>query len=180
MEASLGHIQYSGPIHQRLSVRTAVNITQFADGTAFCNPFICSIVHLEDGPSATSSLSSSLAVQIHLSPTLTLQQTVPIPTPTAGSLSITAFGPITSPIINGTSHSVSVAHILIITTPTDKTTLASEGSTVWTMTAGDIGKQIDQLVKDGQVADAVGLVKALGDSDLSPVSSIASLGMHFT
>jgi hypothetical protein len=35
--------------------------------------------------------------------------------------------------------------------------------------AGDIGEQVDDLVKDGRVLDAIGLAEAVGDESLSPV-----------
>jgi hypothetical protein len=51
----------------------------------------------------------------------------------------------------------------------DKTLANSEGSTVWAVEAGDVGEQIDDLVRDGRLVDAIGLAEAVGDTSLSPV-----------
>jgi hypothetical protein len=61
---------------------------------------------------------------------------------------------------------------LICSTPTDKTLLQNEGSTIWALNAGDIGEEVDELLREGRSADAIGLVEAVGESGLSPVSGI--------
>lgn len=66
--------------------------------------------------------------------------------------------------------SSSAAKILVVCNPTDKALLTSEGSSVWAIEANDIGDQIDDLVREGKVLDAIGLAEAVGDSSLSPVS----------
>lgn len=59
--------------------------------------------------------------------------------------------------------------VLLVSTPNDKNLAQSEGSSVWAVEAGDIGEQVDELVKEGRVQDAIGLVEAMGDAGLSPV-----------
>lgn len=60
--------------------------------------------------------------------------------------------------------------LLLVSTPTDRTLLAAEGSTIWQLPAPNIGEQVDDLVRDGRVVDAIGLVEAVGDAGLEPVS----------
>jgi hypothetical protein len=60
--------------------------------------------------------------------------------------------------------------ILFCSTPTDKTLLQNEGSTIWVLRAGDIGEEVDELLREGRSADAIGLVEAVGEAGLSPVS----------
>lgn len=52
---------------------------------------------------------------------------------------------------------------------TDKSLSQAEGSSLWAIRATDMGEQIDELVKDGHVPDAIGLVEAVGENGLSPV-----------
>lgn len=59
--------------------------------------------------------------------------------------------------------------VLFVSTPNDKNLAQSEGSSVWAVEAEDIGDQVDELVKEGRVQDAIGLVEAMGDAGLSPV-----------
>lgn len=62
--------------------------------------------------------------------------------------------------------------VLFCSTPTDKTLLQSEGSTIWALRTGDIGEEVDELLREGRSLDAIGLVEAVGESGLSPVSDI--------
>lgn len=56
-----------------------------------------------------------------------------------------------------------------MSTPNDKLLSANEGSSIWAVEAADIGKQIDDLVREGQILDAIGLAEAVGETALSPV-----------
>lgn len=117
---------------------------------AFANPYIYSVL-----PAPTGALPS---VQVHLAPTLTLSQTVTFPAPSAGGLTVSAH----------CSSSGKNPRVFLVSTPTDKT-LLTEGSTVWEISGADIGEQVDQLVREGRVSDAIGLVEAVGDVHLAPV-----------
>lgn len=69
----------------------------------------------------------------------------------------------------------SAARVIVVATPTDKALATGEGSSVWALEASDIGEQIDDLVKEGKVLDAIGLAEAVGDSSLSPVCRVSDL-----
>lgn len=136
------------------------------DLLAFGNPYIYSVL-----PAAASSGSGSTpslpSVRVHLAPTLALRNIVTFPAPSAGGLTV--------PAINVRStgpqgQSAAEPKVLLVSTPTDKTLLHNEGSTVWEMRTGDVGDAVDELVKEGRVADAIGLVEASGDAKLAPVS----------
>lgn len=59
--------------------------------------------------------------------------------------------------------------MLFIVTPTDKTVLQSEGSSVLAIGCSSVGDQVDGLVREGRVADAIGLVESVGEVGLDPV-----------
>jgi hypothetical protein len=61
---------------------------------------------------------------------------------------------------------------LFCSTPTDKALSQTEGSTIWVLKGGDIGEEVDELLREGRSADAIGLVEAVGEAGLSPVSQI--------
>lgn len=91
------------------------------------------------------------------------------PAPTAGGLTVSAIN--VSSTTGPQGPSAGTPKVLLVSTPTDKTLLHNEGSTVWEMRTGDVGDEVDELVKEGRVADAIGLVEASGDAKLAPVSS---------
>jgi hypothetical protein len=68
------------------------------------------------------------------------------------------------------SLSSAATRVLLVSTPNDKTLSVNEGSSIWAVTAADIGEQIDDLVREGQLLDAIGLAEAVGETSLSPVS----------
>lgn len=68
--------------------------------------------------------------------------------------------------------------LLIISTPTDRA-LAVEGSTIWELRGSDIGDQVDELIREGRVTDAIGLVEAVGDIGLEPVRFAITFQAHF-
>jgi phage gp46-like protein len=60
--------------------------------------------------------------------------------------------------------------VLFVSTPTDRALSSSEGSSIWAMKCRDLGEQVDELVREGRVTEAIGLVEAVGEAGLSPVS----------
>jgi hypothetical protein len=66
--------------------------------------------------------------------------------------------------------------VLFCSTPTDKALLQSEGSSIWALRAGDVGEEVDELLREGRSIDAIGLVEAVGESGLSPVSHMYNPG----
>lgn len=90
------------------------------------------------------------------------------PAPSAGSLTVSDINVSSSKGPQGGSPAA--PKVLLVSTPTDKTLLHNEGSTVWELRTGDVGDAVDGLVREGRVADAIGLVEASGDAKLAPVS----------
>ncbi|KJA16870.1 hypothetical protein HYPSUDRAFT_46906 [Hypholoma sublateritium FD-334 SS-4] len=56
--------------------------------------------------------------------------------------------------------------LYLISTPTDKTTVASEGSSIWSITLKPWSDQLDELVIAGQYLDALALLNTLDESAL--------------
>jgi hypothetical protein len=139
-----------------------------ADDLAYSNPFIYSVIP------TISSASTALptpAINIHLGPTLLFRRPLPLPNPTAGALNVTSLIPVSGMPSRSPADSLKASpRILFCSTPTDKTLLQNEGSTIWVLRAGDIGEEVDELLREGRSADAIGLVEAVGEAGLSPVS----------
>lgn len=57
--------------------------------------------------------------------------------------------------------------LYLITTPTDKTALATEGSSIWTITMKSWAEQLDELVLAGQYLDALALLDIIDGLALS-------------
>ncbi|WWC68549.1 uncharacterized protein I206_102478 [Kwoniella pini CBS 10737] len=141
------------------------------DALAFSNPHIYSVVPVLPSSSTSSSQTIPVpTVQIHLAPTLTLRQAFKLPEPPTGGQAV-------SHMINTFKASPSLipaevmnpsTKMLIVSTPTDRHLSQAEGSSIWTLQSGDIGEEVDQLVKEGRVSDAIGLVEAVGEVGLSP------------
>ncbi|WVO14727.1 hypothetical protein L204_102365 [Cryptococcus depauperatus] len=49
----------------------------------------------------------------------------------------------------------------------DKQLLASEGSSIWAVQEKDLQDEVDDLVREGRIEDAIGLVEAIGEDSLS-------------
>lgn len=122
------------------------------EAIAFASPNIYSVVPAAAGPT----------VQVHLAPTLTLRQTVAFPAPSAGSLTVSALSV-------GAKGDKKSARMLLVSTPSDKTLLQNEGSTIWEVQGSEVGEQVDELVKEGRLTDAIGLVETVGEDQLQPV-----------
>jgi hypothetical protein len=148
---------------------------QYADGLkAFSNPYIYSVVSVIPTPSSSSAGTTApptSAIQIHLGPSLMLRQTLNIPQPPIGGVAIGPLIAITSSVALTPAAAMREAtKVLFATTSTDRTLSITEGSSIWALTACEVEMQIDELVKEGRVADAIGLVEAVGQAGLSPVS----------
>lgn len=140
---------------------------------AFSNPYIYSVVPTLSSSSATQPSSS---INIHLGPTLLPRRSLSIPSPTAGSVTITSLVPVNGIEPGSPAEALKAStKMLFCSTPTDKALLQSEGSTIWALRASDIGEEVDELLREGRSMDAIGLVEAVGESGLSPVSSIVLL-----
>jgi hypothetical protein len=93
-----------------------------------------------------------------------LRDTITFPAPATGSLAVAALNVGTT-----SSEGKKSSKLLLVSTPTDRT-LALEGSTIWEVRGTDVGEQVDELVREGRVTDAIGLVEAVGDTGLAEVS----------
>lgn len=111
-------------------------------------------------------------INIHLGPTLLPRQPLTIPSPSAGSLAITSLSPTFTKSSSVAEALSSSTRLLFISTPTDKTLLQTEGSMIWAIRGGDTGEQVDELVREGCPADAIGLVEAVGEGGFSPVGDV--------
>ena len=56
--------------------------------------------------------------------------------------------------------------LYLISTPTDKATVANEGSSIWSFTLKPWSDQLDELVLAGQYLDALALLDTLDDAAL--------------
>ncbi|EIN04044.1 hypothetical protein PUNSTDRAFT_93504 [Punctularia strigosozonata HHB-11173 SS5] len=65
--------------------------------------------------------------------------------------------------------------LLAVTTPTDRTTASTEGSSIWRFEMKPWGEQIDELVAAGAYSDALALVNSLEEALLPDKSSRISL-----
>jgi len=109
-------------------------------------------------------------LQVHLGPSLALRDTITLPSPTAGTLSVSSMLTVSQQIATAASSTSAATRVLLVSTPNDKALSTNEGSSIWAVEAADIGDQIDELVRDGQLLDAIGLAEAVGETSLSPVS----------
>ncbi len=145
--------------------------------SVFSNPYIYSVVPVvptsAPSSSSVSTTSHAHAIQVHLAPTLTHRQTLALPAPSAGTLTI---GGLTGFSLNPTETPAEAMlpamKLLMVSTPTDKGLSQSEGSSIWVLRSGDVGDQLDDLVREGRVPDAIGLVEAVGEAGLSPVCRV--------
>ncbi|KAJ7236270.1 hypothetical protein B0H12DRAFT_1026995 [Mycena haematopus] len=101
-------------------------------------------------------------VQIRSSISLLPTQTLSFPFNNPASSSPT----IQSPIINATVRLLTPSAsakspLFFVTTPTDRTAAAAEGSTIWQFKMKSWGAQIDELVVAGQYSDALALLDTI-------------------
>lgn len=128
------------------------------DGIVFSNPYIYSILP----PSLSTLQPPSPLIQIHLAPTLSLRQTVAVPPPPTGSWGSVCFCPVAS-TSTATPASTSTPKLLISTYPTDKS-LHSQGSTIHLLSSPPLPSEVEHLLLEGRIDDAIGLVEAVGDA----------------
>lgn len=55
----------------------------------------------------------------------------------------------------------------LVTTPTDKTVAAAEGSTIWLFEMQSWGEQVDELVAQGHYSDALALLDTIEQTQLT-------------
>ena len=168
---------YNGPAHQKLLVSREPSDSACLLIPVSTNPFMYAIVPVLPAAGGTGSTSLP-TLQIHLTPTLAPRESLSLPGPAVGALTVSSLTGLSLPDATRSAATSSTARVLLVSTPTDKTLSASEGSTVWAVQAGDVGEQIDELVRDGRLVDAIGLAESVGDTSLSPVSQLRSTQVH--
>ncbi|KAF7327882.1 Rab guanyl-nucleotide exchange factor [Mycena kentingensis (nom. inval.)] len=137
---------------------------------AYVKPYVFSV--LPPGAIAPSSPSeSALAgapppqpttiVQIRSSISLQPTQTLSFPFNHPSSSSVPTVSPLNATVRILTPSPSSKSPLFLISTPTDKTTAAAEGSTVWQFKMKPWGVQVDELVAAGQYADALALLETI-------------------
>ncbi|KAG6816641.1 hypothetical protein H0H87_004387 [Tephrocybe sp. NHM501043] len=149
---------------------------------AYVKPYIFSVlppgcVPIQSSDSSSSTISTqtqpnfipSNVIQIRSSISLLTTQNIPFPFNPIASTS-TLSGPAT-PLANSTIRLLTPspsdkAPLYLVTTPTDRTAATAEGSTIWQFKMKSWADQLDELVKDGQYADALALLDTLDEAVL--------------
>ncbi|KIM35275.1 hypothetical protein M413DRAFT_449849 [Hebeloma cylindrosporum] len=120
----------------------------------------------ESPPSVTgqaqSSFNSTAVIQIRSSLSLQVAQTLPFPFDASeGNATQNALVRLMTP------SACAKAPLFVMTTPIDKVAAANEGSSIWQFSIRPWSEQIDELVLAGQYSDALALLDAVEESQLS-------------
>jgi Vam6/Vps39-like protein vacuolar protein sorting-associated protein 39 len=102
------------------------------------------------------SFYSSPVLQIHSSISLQLSQSLPLPFNSPQPTSSPAPTNYTLRLLTPSPSAKSP--LFVISTPTDRTTAASEGSTIWCIRMKPWGEQADELIDAGKYAEALALL----------------------
>jgi hypothetical protein len=102
------------------------------------------------------SFYSSPVLQIHSSIRLQLSQSLPLPFSSPQSTSSPTPTNYTLRLLTPSPSAKSP--LFLVSTPTDRTTAASEGSTIWCIRMKPWGEQADELIDAGKYAEALALL----------------------
>ena len=105
------------------------------------------------------SFYSSPVLQIHSSISLQLSQSLPLPFNCPQSTSSPAPTNYTLRLLTPSPSAKSP--VFLVSTPTDRTTAASEGSTIWCIRMKPWGEQTDELIDAGKYAEALALLDVI-------------------
>ena len=118
--------------------------------------------------SASVSFIQTSVVQIRSSLSFLPVQTLPFPftSPPSSSTSVLAAPP---PSANSTirllTSSISAkSPLFLVTTPTDRTQAAAEGSRIWQFRMKPWSEQVDELVRDESYSDALALLEIIDEA----------------
>lgn len=111
------------------------------------------------------SFHSSPVLQIHSSISLQLSQSLPLPFNSPQSTTSPAPTNYTLRLLTPSPSAKSP--VFLVSTPTDRTTAASEGSTIWCIRMKPWGEQVDELIDAGKYAEALALLDII-DAALLP------------
>ncbi|KAF8183420.1 hypothetical protein BJ912DRAFT_906001 [Pholiota molesta] len=153
----------------KLSRPTTIEWPSLPEEIAFVNPYIFSVLPAGTVPQAEPSLAASNTTQPSFIPTSVIQiqsslslqiiQRLPFP------FNATEATAIQNALIRLMSPSnTNKSPLYVVTTPVDKTTAASEGSSIWRFTMKPWSDQLDELVLAGQYSDALALLDTLDEA----------------
>ncbi|PPQ95740.1 hypothetical protein CVT26_015866, partial [Gymnopilus dilepis] len=120
----------------------------------------------QQGPSSQPqpSFNSTSVIQVRSTLSLQVSQTLPFPFNTPAS----EISPNQNAIIRLMTTSASTkAPLYVLTTPVDKATATSEGSSIWRFMMKPWPEQIDELVFAGKYSDALALLDILDEAQVS-------------
>ncbi|KAG5644651.1 hypothetical protein DXG03_008033 [Asterophora parasitica] len=158
-------------VDAKLSRTDKIEFPSPPEELAFLKPYIVSILPPGSVPQTADSSSPpsfvpTSVLQIRSSLSLLPTQTIPFPfDPSASSVSLSGT-PGNATIRLLTPSPPGKSPLYFVTTPTDRTAAAADGSTIWQMTMRPWGEQIDELVQAGQYADALALLGTIDEAVL--------------
>jgi hypothetical protein len=59
--------------------------------------------------------------------------------------------------------------LLFVASPTDRGLSQAEGCSIWAVQAASLADEVAELVRDGRMTDAIGLVESVGETGFAPV-----------
>lgn len=156
--------------------------------TAFVKPYLFSVLppgalsvlqvraptageNSSSNPTVTESSNTTSLIQIYSSLSLLPLQMLPYPfvdqTGSSISLSTAAAASQNATLRLLTPSNHSKPCLFMLTTPTDRTAAANEGSTVWQVNMRPWAEQLDELVLAGQYSDVLALLNVVDEASLS-------------
>lgn len=149
---------------RRANLKGYVGTNTFPLG--FVRPYIFAILPAGSVPKAPGDDSgsapgqptfySSPVLQIHSSISLQLSQSLPLPFNSPQSTSSPTLTNCTLRLLTPSPSAKSP--LFLVSTPTDRATTASEGSTIWCIRMKPWGEQVDELIDAGKYAEALTLL----------------------
>lgn len=147
--------------------------------TAFVKPYVFSVLppgsvpsDMKDSSGATApapSFIQSSVIQIRSSLSILPIQTLPFPfnVTSQSSTSVSAVPLVNASIRLLTPSPSAKSPLFLLTTPTDRTLAATEGSSIWQFRMKPWGEQVDELVRDGLYSGALALLETIDQAVLS-------------
>ncbi|KAF5327421.1 hypothetical protein D9619_004692 [Psilocybe cf. subviscida] len=135
---------------------------------AFVKPYIFSVLPPGTVPtttpdaSVTPAFNATSVIQIRSSLSLEIQQTLPFPFNAPGPTTVSQ----NASLRLLTASSAAKSPLYLLSTPTDKTAAASDGTSLWCFSMHPWSAQIDELVLAGKYADALVLLGTLDDAQV--------------
>ncbi|KAF8183418.1 hypothetical protein BJ912DRAFT_1144866 [Pholiota molesta] len=153
----------------KLSRPTTIEWPSLPEEIAFVNPYIFSVLPAGTVPQAEPSLAAFSATQPSFIPTSVIQVQSSLSLQIIQRLPFPFNASETTAIKNAlirlmTPSNTNKSPLYVVTTPVDKTTAASEGSSIWRFTMKPWSDQLDELVLAGQYSDALALLDTLDEA----------------